>query len=98
MSVLGVLFDKDGTLVDFHETWGPATHAIIHALAAGDPALMRAQAEILHFSLNEKRFLPTSPLIAGSSAHYGRAWANRSGERISPTLKREIDHLTAWNR
>ncbi len=58
--MLGVLFDKDGTLVDFDETWGPATHAVIHALAAGDRELMRAQAEILHFSLKEKRFLPTS--------------------------------------
>ncbi|MGD0186601.1 MAG: HAD family hydrolase [Roseiarcus sp.] len=94
MSVLGVLFDKDGTLVDFHETWGPATHAVIHALAAGDPALMRAQAEILHFSLKEKRFLPTSPLIAGSSAHYGRAWAESLGRTDFAELRREIDHLT----
>ena len=41
-AIVGVLFDKDGTFVDFDATWGPATHAIIHALAGGDPALMRA--------------------------------------------------------
>jgi phosphoglycolate phosphatase len=95
MSVLGVLFDKDGTLIDFDETWGPATHAVIHALAAGDPELMRAQAEVLHFSLDEKRFRPTSPLIAGSSAHYGRAWGESLGRTDFAALRREIDHLTA---
>ena len=79
MSVLGVLFDKDGTLIDFHETWGPTTHAVIHALAKGDLEIMRAQAEMLHFSLEEKRFRPTSPLIAGSSASYGRMWGESLG-------------------
>jgi phosphoglycolate phosphatase len=95
LSVLGVLFDKDGTLVDFHETWGPTTHAVIHALAGGDPELMRAQAEILHFSLDARRFLPTSPLIAGSSASYGRMWGEALGRTDFADLKREIDHLTA---
>ena len=95
MSVLGVLFDKDGTLIDFDETWGPTTHAVIHALAAGDPALVRAQAEVLHFSIDERRFLPTSPLIAGSSASYGRMWGEALGRTDFADLKREIDRLTA---
>lgn len=95
MSVLGVLFDKDGTLVDFDETWGPTTHAVIHALAAGDPVLMRAQAEVLHFSLDARRFLPTSPLIAGSSASYGRLWGEALGRTDFVELKSEIDRLTA---
>jgi phosphoglycolate phosphatase len=95
MSVLAVLFDKDGTLIDFDATWGPATHAVIRALAAGDAGLMRAQAEVLHFSLDEKRFRPTSPLIAGSSASYGRMWGESLGRTDFAALKREIDHLTA---
>jgi len=33
LKFVGVLFDKDGTFVDFDATWGPATHAIIRALA-----------------------------------------------------------------
>ncbi len=93
MPILAVLFDKDGTLVDFDETWGPATHAIIHALAAGDPELMRAQAETLQFSLENKRFRPTSPLISGSSASYGRLWGQSLGRTDYAALKREIDRL-----
>jgi phosphoglycolate phosphatase len=92
-AIVGVLFDKDGTLVDFDETWGPATHAIIHALAGGDPELIRAQAEKLHFLLDEKRFAPTSPLIAGSSASYGALWGEALGRRDIAALKREIDAL-----
>ena len=88
-----MLFDKDGTLVDFDETWGPATHAIIHALAHGDPELIRAQAETLHFSLDDKRFAPTSPLISGSSASYGALWGEALGRNDIAALKREIDAL-----
>ncbi|MBV8661458.1 MAG: HAD family hydrolase [Hyphomicrobiales bacterium] len=95
MSIIGVLFDKDGTLVDFDETWGPTTHAVIHALAQGDPGLMRAQAEALHFSLESRRFLPSSPLIAGSSASYGPSWGEALGRTDFAELKREIDRLSA---
>jgi phosphoglycolate phosphatase len=95
MAILGVLFDKDGTLIDFHGTWGPAIHAAIHALAGGDAGLVAAQAEALEFSLDERRLRPSSPLIAGSSASYGRLWGDALGRRDYEALKREIDAITA---
>jgi len=91
----GVLFDKDGTLIDFHSTWGPAVYAVIQALAAGDPALMRAQAEALHFSIETRRFLDSSPVVAGSTADYGRRWADALGRSDLEVLKSEIDALSA---
>ena len=33
--IRAILFDKDGTLVDFQRTWGPAVHAVMQTLAAG---------------------------------------------------------------
>ena len=95
LPLAGVLFDKDGTLIDFHATWGPAVHAMIHALADGDPALVQAQAEALHFSVGTRRFLATSPLIAGSTADYGRRWAEALGRADTDALKCEIDALSA---
>jgi len=95
MSIAAVLFDKDGTLIDFDGTWGPAFLAIIHALAGGEEALVRAQADVLHFSLEEKRFLPTSPIIAGSSAQYGQMWGEAIGRSDFAALKSEIDALSA---
>jgi phosphoglycolate phosphatase len=95
LSIAGVLFDKDGTLIDFDGTWGPTTHAVIHALAKGEAALMQAQADVLHFSLEHRRFLPTSPLIAGSSASYGELWGGALGRSDFAELKKEIDLMTA---
>jgi len=95
MSIAAVLFDKDGTLIDFDGTWGPAVHAVIHALAKGEEGAMRAQADALHFSLEEKRFRATSPIIAGSSAHYCEIWGQAIGRTDYATLRLEIDRLSA---
>ena len=95
MPIAAVLFDKDGTLIDFDKTWGPATYAVIHALAGGDAAAMRRQADMLHFSLETRRFHLTSPLIAGSSASYGRMWGDALGRSDYEALKLEIDALNA---
>jgi phosphoglycolate phosphatase len=95
MAISAILFDKDGTLIDFDLTWGPATYAVMRALAKGDEAALRRQAEALHFSLETQRFLMTSPLIAGSSAHYGSLWGEALGRLDHDTLRGEIDALTA---
>ena len=95
MAIRGVLFDKDGTLISFERTWGPAISAVIVALAKGDSAKLAAQALALEFSLADQRFLPTSPIIAGSTGHYGALWAASLGRTDHAELKREIDALTA---
>jgi phosphoglycolate phosphatase len=91
----GVLFDKDGTLIDFQLTWGPAIHAVIHALAKGDAERVRAQAECLHFDVAERRFRPTSPIIGGATSQYGMDWARALGRDDFPALRAEIDALAA---
>ena len=91
----GVLFDKDGTLIDFQRTWGPAIHHVIHELARGDDEKLRAQAECLHFDIAQKRFAATSPIIGGATAQYGAAWAAALGRDDFPALRVEIDTLAA---
>lgn len=95
MAIAAVLFDKDGTLIDFDRTWGPAIHAVMGALAKGEASAMRAQADALHFSLEDKRFRATSPIIAGSSAHYGEIWGRAIGRTDYAALRQEINSLSA---
>ena len=95
LDVAGVLFDKDGTLIDFQLTWGPAVHTMIEVLAGGDRELVRAQAEALHFSHEGKRFMTTSALVSGSSADYARRWGDALRRTDYDALKREIDALAA---
>ena len=61
----GILFDKDGTLFDFHKTWGSWTHDFIHDLA-GSPARAHHLAEVMRYDLDGRGYHPDSPFIAGS--------------------------------
>ncbi len=61
-----VLFDKDGTLIDFHRTWDAAVGRALKASAPDDASLARA-AEALAFDLTTGRVGPESPFIAESN-------------------------------
>jgi len=39
--IRAILFDKDGTLVEFERTWGPAVQVVLRHLAGGDAPLYR---------------------------------------------------------
>ena len=51
MTIRAVLFDKDGTLLDFDATFGPAAHAVLSELCAGDAATMADLATIAGYDL-----------------------------------------------
>ncbi len=62
--VLGIVFDKDGTLFDFQATWGIWCDGLIADLAPGAPSRAQALADALEFDLVTRRFRPESPVIA----------------------------------
>lgn len=64
--VRGLLFDKDGTLFDFHRTWSAWTAFFIRELAGGDPGHAAALAHALGYDLETTRFARTSPMVAGT--------------------------------
>jgi len=88
--IAGILFDKDGVLVDFQATWGPASARAIRAFAADD-AQARALARAVDFDLDAERYQPASVFIAGSGEDTINAWMPVLGNdaaRILGIMKR----------
>ncbi|WP_296582915.1 HAD family hydrolase [Xanthobacter sp.] len=90
-----LLFDKDGTLLHFDRTWGRAAGAVMRQMARGDAHAVARLEAVSHYLPDEERFLPTSPLVSGSSAHYGPLWAHSLGRPADADFLAEIDHLFA---
>lgn len=90
-----LLFDKDGTLVDFDRTWGPAAGAVMARMAGDDVEAQARLHAVSHFLPDEDRFLTTSPLLAGSAQQYGHGWAQALGRPADGALFAEIDRLFA---
>ena len=92
-SIRGILFDKDGTLVDFQRTWAPATHAVLTHYADGDQNIFDQLAAVSGFIAAEQRFLSNSPLIAGAAPDFGPLWAAILGRVSNSKFFAEIDRL-----
>ncbi|WP_114966263.1 HAD family hydrolase [Alkalilacustris brevis] len=59
-----VVFDKDGTLFDFHASWGNWTAALLEELAGGDRMRAGRLGAALGYDLTHRSFAPDSPVIA----------------------------------
>jgi len=61
-----ILFDKDGTLFDFHATWGLCAKHFLLDVCGNDEARARGLAAAAGFDFDAARYLPNSPLIAST--------------------------------
>lgn len=91
--VHAILFDKDGTLVDFQRTWGPAVRAVMQHLASGNSAAYDRLVAASRFVEAGQRFLPDSPLIAEPTSVYGVGWATALRRPANAEFFAEIDRL-----
>jgi phosphoglycolate phosphatase len=60
------LFDKDGTLFAFTESWGPITARFLLEIAGGDTARADRYGRHIGFEWKSVRFAAESPVIAGT--------------------------------
>lgn len=84
----GVLFDKDGTLIDFHNTWVPATVSTAYATAqlalpeadqAARDDLARRLVGTIGYDLETKTLDPESLLARGSLGEIAALWVEHAG-------------------
>jgi len=74
--VQGIVFDKDGTLFDFHSTWTVWTRDLIHSLARAHGAPPARLAAAVQFDLENSAFHSGSLLIAGTNREGAMAIAS----------------------
>ena len=82
-AVKGLLFDKDGTLFNFHATWSVWCAGFIADISGGEQGLASDLADVLDFSLARGKFNESAPFIAGT---------------IDDTIDPLLRLLPAWSR
>lgn len=92
-AIAGVLFDKDGTILDFDATWGPATAEVLDALSNGDADCRADLAACCGFIEESFGFEPNSPIIAGDVDDFAPAWASRLGLAYNSAFERRVNTL-----
>jgi len=79
MTFRGVLFDKDGTLLDFNRTWLPIYRLAVQEFAPGDPALAASLLSEQGYDPVSGRIAGGSLLAAGNNRQIAQFWAARTG-------------------
>jgi phosphoglycolate phosphatase len=88
VAIEGIVFDKDGTLFDFEATWREAVQAMLVMLAPEDASRQREIGRAVGFDLVSGRFVPGSPLVAGSAEGVAAALAPLLPGIDAPTIER----------
>src|SRR5262245_41494218 len=93
MPIRAILFDKDGTLVDFQRTWGPATHEVLGRICNGDHAAFERLAAVSLYDPTDRKLLPGSPIVIETTYGYGKLWAQALGRPLTPEFVDDIDRM-----
>ncbi len=80
MSYRGIVFDKDGTLLDFNRTWLPVYRFAAREFAAGDEPLAQQLLSRHGYLPAEQRFVGGSLLAAGNNRQIAEAWSLQLGQ------------------
>ena len=100
MTIRGILFDKDGTLTDFHATWVPAYLAAAGRISesAQYDGLVDELMAAGGFERVTGRCEPSSVLACGSTTEIATLWArlaNTDGGEVLAILERVFAHYAA---
>ena len=95
MTIKAILFDKDGTLTDYHQTWGKINVESAQYAGAGDEVLTRHLLEIAGTDPETLITKPDSLFAAGFAAEIAEYW-HQAGSPFSVTeLTAMMDRLFA---
>lgn len=92
-SIKAILFDKDGTLIDFHDNWLPAYRRLADELAAfiGQPELADQLLALGGMDRHSREIDPHSVLVAGSNAEVAELFAQIPAIGAIPDLLEKVE-------
>lgn len=94
-SIKGILFDKDGTLVDFQATWHAIGDRMALKAANGDRDLAHALMDRAGYDLAAGHFRADSVFAAGTNAGIVELWYPDLTEGQRLAMVEHFDHVTA---
>lgn len=89
--IRAVLFDKDGTLIDFRATWLPAYEAIVRRLVDADEQAVDRLLTAGGYDRATGRIDPSSVLAAGTNAEIAAVWADLIGHGDVAALASQVN-------
>ena len=93
MAIRGILFDKDGTIIDYWRTWVPINRAAALYAAGGDAAIADALLRLGGHDPTTDGITPGSPLAAGDALDIAKAFASHPGIAPAERLVAGIDRI-----
>lgn len=91
--IRGLLFDKDGTLLDYARTWVPINREVALFAARGDAALASELLVLGGHDPATDSITPGSVLAAGSHDEVADVFASRLGAATPPGLPQAVERI-----
>lgn len=79
MKIEGILFDKDGTLLDYDATWAPLNKLAALEAAGGDPVVAERLLQAGGYDAATESHVPNSLLVSASNDVIAGSWAEMLG-------------------
>jgi phosphoglycolate phosphatase len=97
VAIRGILFDKDGTLLDFHASWMPAYRTAADAVsrAVGRSGLADRLLAIGGYDHESGRCKPGMVLASGTNRDIARLWAKECGLVDATQLLTQLEEIFA---
>ncbi|MAV46854.1 MAG: HAD family hydrolase [Alphaproteobacteria bacterium TMED89] len=97
--VKALLFDKDGTLLDLHGTWGAVLNDLIwHSAGEGEQRVAEDLARIGGFNLETQKFTTDSQLAQGDWSSIFQAWQERLGPEQGRRMVTFLEEMRTGQR
>lgn len=91
--IKAILFDKDGTLFGFSDTWDAWAGGVLKQLSKGDDDLLNCLAKAIDYDVARQTFLPGSIAIAGTNLEVAEKLAPHLDGRDAATIETELSTL-----